>query len=79
VVALRGERRLTQVLAPRPLDALEGVASEGSLPKPETLRERGVYLITGGLGGLGLTVADYLGAHLPRAPRAAGSHAAARA
>ncbi len=61
VVALRGERRLTQVLAPRPLDALEGVASEGSLPKPETLRERGVYLITGGLGGLGLTVADYLG------------------
>lgn len=31
------------------------------------LRERGVYLITGGLGGLGLLVATHLRAHVPSA------------
>jgi acyl transferase domain-containing protein/thioesterase domain-containing protein/acyl carrier protein len=33
-----------------------------SNPPSETLREKGVYLITGGLGGLGLTLAEHLAA-----------------
>src|SRR5690606_25289470 len=92
VVALRGERRLTQVFVPRALESLGTsdvisaptaaatvpagaaagdvtghVAEAGpvhtpsdTMALPAALREQGVYLITGGLGGLGLTVADYL-------------------
>ncbi|MCB9656332.1 MAG: KR domain-containing protein [Sandaracinaceae bacterium] len=85
VVALRGDKRLTQVFVPRALapvgDAPKPSAAAASATKngagsaahaespaaaltPETLpaalRERGVYLITGGLGGLGLTVSQYL-------------------
>jgi len=52
VVAYRGRYRWTQryeaVTLPEPAD--------GSVP----LRQGGVYLITGGLGGLGLEIADYL-------------------
>ncbi|HEX2188135.1 MAG TPA: SDR family NAD(P)-dependent oxidoreductase, partial [Longimicrobiaceae bacterium] len=52
VVALRGGHRWVQdyeqVKLPRP---------EGTLP---VLREGGVYLVTGGLGGIGLQVAGYL-------------------
>ncbi|MEW5928794.1 MAG: SDR family NAD(P)-dependent oxidoreductase [Gemmatimonadota bacterium] len=52
VVALRGAHRWVQdyeqVRLPRP---------EGALP---VLRQGGLYLITGGLGGIGLQVAEYL-------------------
>ncbi|MCZ7679542.1 MAG: SDR family NAD(P)-dependent oxidoreductase [Sandaracinaceae bacterium] len=51
-IALRGPRRYEEVFEPCPLAALEGI--------PEALREEGVYLITGGLGGLGLTIAEHL-------------------
>jgi acyl transferase domain-containing protein len=58
VVAHRGSRRFVQGHEPRPrADACDSV-----------LRDGGVYLITGGLGGLGLEVAEHLagtlGAHL---------------
>lgn len=52
VVALRGDRRFEQFYAPTKLAAHEG--------KPTVLRDGGTYLITGGLGGLGLTMAEYL-------------------
>jgi acyl transferase domain-containing protein/thioesterase domain-containing protein len=52
VVALRGERRFEQQVEPFALAPIEG--------RPALLREGGVYLITGGLGGLGLTMAEHL-------------------
>ncbi|MDQ7808728.1 SDR family NAD(P)-dependent oxidoreductase [Amycolatopsis sp. A133] len=51
-VALRGSRRWVpgyEVLAPQPIDQAKDV-----------LREHGVYLITGGLGGIGLAMAERL-------------------
>jgi len=52
VVALRGTRRWVRQFEPLRLGE----------PDPQTsrLRRRGVYVITGGLGGIGLTLADYL-------------------
>jgi phthiocerol/phenolphthiocerol synthesis type-I polyketide synthase E len=52
VVALRGGERWVERFSPVPL----GPADERRLP----WRERGVYLITGGLGGLGLVLAGEL-------------------
>jgi len=52
VVALRGERRFEQVVDPIPLAPAERTP----------LREGGCYLVTGGLGGLGLTFAQWLAA-----------------
>jgi amino acid adenylation domain-containing protein len=51
-IAYRGGYRWTQTLEPTPLRKVEG--------KPVRLREKGVYLITGGLGGIGLVLAEYL-------------------
>jgi acyl transferase domain-containing protein/acyl carrier protein len=51
-VAYRGGYRWTQSLEPTPLKKLEG--------PPARLRHKGVYLITGGLGGIGLVLAEYL-------------------
>jgi acyl transferase domain-containing protein len=52
VVAYRGRDRWVPSLEPTPLaDAPRDAAP---------LRERGVYLLTGGLGGMGLTIAEYL-------------------
>ncbi len=56
-LAIRGGYRWEQALAPVPLAA----SGEGPL-----LKERGVYLITGGMGGIGLTLAE----HLARTARA---------
>ena len=50
-VALRDGRRWLRTFVPHPLPPG---------PTPEVLRERGVYLLTGGLGGIGLTLAGYL-------------------
>jgi NAD(P)-dependent dehydrogenase (short-subunit alcohol dehydrogenase family)/acyl carrier protein len=52
VFAYRGRHRWVQTFEPV---HLQRVAN----PKP-MLRERGVYLITGGLGGIGLVMAEYL-------------------
>ncbi|MCA0354199.1 MAG: SDR family oxidoreductase [Chloroflexi bacterium] len=51
-VALRGNRRWVQSL-----DRLKLAAQESSAPR---LRKHGVYLITGGLGGIGLALAEHL-------------------
>jgi acyl transferase domain-containing protein len=50
-VAYRGRHRWTQTFEPLPLAP--------RAPRPARLRERGVYLITGGLGSIGLTLAGY--------------------
>jgi acyl transferase domain-containing protein/acyl carrier protein len=52
VVAYRGGQRWVQVFEPMPLPE-----SHDAIP---TLRESGVYLITGGLGKIGLTLAESL-------------------
>ncbi len=52
VLALRGGRRLAEVFERSPLP--EAVDAS-------RLRDEGVYLITGGLGGLGLALAEHLG------------------
>ena len=52
VVAWRGNYRWLQSFEPLPLTA----TSEA----PKRLRERGTYLITGGVGGMGLAVGEYL-------------------
>jgi acyl transferase domain-containing protein len=51
-VAFRGRRRWVQTFDPVPLDPAPG--------RPSLLRPRGTYLITGGLGGMGLVFAHYL-------------------
>ena len=53
VVAYRSDRRWVQTFEALPLEDTGG-------PPPALLKERGVYLITGGLGSIGLTIADYL-------------------
>jgi phthiocerol/phenolphthiocerol synthesis type-I polyketide synthase E len=52
LVAYRGDARWVQTIQPSRL-------SQSPLP-PSLLRERGAYLITGGVGGIGLEVARYL-------------------
>ncbi|MBV8200688.1 MAG: SDR family NAD(P)-dependent oxidoreductase, partial [Acidobacteria bacterium] len=52
VIALRGDERLRR--------DYEAVRIEGGPPERLRLRAGGVYLITGGLGGIGLTFAEFL-------------------
>ncbi|AKF96326.1 type I polyketide synthase [Brevibacillus laterosporus] len=52
LVAYRGKNRWVQGYVPQSLDNGEET--------PSPLREKGVYLITGGLGGIGLILAEYL-------------------
>ena len=52
IVAFRGNHRWVPTYAPVRLDPVID-----AVPR---LRERGVYLITGGLGGIGLVLAEYL-------------------
>ena len=52
VVAYRGNHRWTRTYSPLPLAPTNA--------KPTLLRQRGIYLITGGLGGVGLLLAEYL-------------------
>ncbi|WP_394836410.1 amino acid adenylation domain-containing protein [Pendulispora rubella] len=51
VVALRGAHRWLPAVAPIPIE---------ESPRGAGLRERGAYLITGGLGGIGLALAETL-------------------
>ncbi len=52
VVALRGDQRLAREFEPARIEA--------SPPERLRLRTGGVYLVTGGLGGIGLTFAEFL-------------------
>ena len=52
IVALRGNRRWIQ--------SFEPVRLTQEQTQQSRLRERGVYVITGGLGGIGLAMAEYL-------------------
>src|SRR6185295_2343032 len=52
LIAYRGNNRLVQTF--------ERVHLSENVSEAEPLREKGVYLITGGLGGVGLLLADYL-------------------
>lgn len=54
-VCLRGAQRLSRAF--RPLKV------ESPTPERDAIRTGGVYLITGGMGGVGLVLADYLTAH----------------
>jgi non-ribosomal peptide synthase protein (TIGR01720 family) len=54
IVAYRGRYRWVQTYEPVTLDRRDRDA------RPVRLRERGVYLITGGLGGVGLVLAEHL-------------------
>ena len=56
VVAYRGRHRWVQDFEQIQLSAADG--------KPAKLRDRGVYLITGGMGGMGLELARYLAAEV---------------
>ncbi|MBO0798560.1 MAG: acyltransferase domain-containing protein, partial [Blastocatellia bacterium] len=58
VVAYRGHHRWSQIFEPMPL--------RGSTERSLRLRPGGVYLITGGMGGIGLELAE----HLARVARA---------
>lgn len=53
VMAYRGNYRWVQTFKPAPLDEIKASF-------PDRLREKGVYMITGGLGGIGLVLAEYL-------------------
>ncbi len=50
-VVLRGQRRFVERFDPMPL---------GKSAAPSRLREGGVYVVTGGLGGIGLSLAEHL-------------------
>lgn len=52
-VAYRQEKRLVQVYEATPLEK----------PEPSRLRQQGVYLITGGMGDIGLVLSTYLAQH----------------
>jgi phthiocerol/phenolphthiocerol synthesis type-I polyketide synthase E len=57
IIAFRGNHRWIQSL-----DSLKLAPAKG---RPNRLREGGVYLITGGLGAIGLTLAEYLAQAVP--------------
>ncbi len=57
LVALRGSSRWVRRIFPMPL------TSRPDEEKPGWIRDEGVYLITGGLGGIGLTIATHLARH----------------
>jgi len=52
IIAYRGRHRWLQTFEPVRLDAV--------VEQHSRLKKKGVYLITGGLGGVGLTIANYL-------------------
>jgi acyl transferase domain-containing protein/acyl carrier protein len=56
VIALRGDYRWIQTIKPVPLDMQQEI--------PGILKEKGVYLIVGGFGGMGFTLAEFLAKHL---------------
>jgi acyl transferase domain-containing protein/NAD(P)-dependent dehydrogenase (short-subunit alcohol dehydrogenase family) len=60
ILAYRSTHRWKRKFAPVNLPPAIQVSDHGSAPAVDRLRERGVYLITGGTGGVGLAVARHL-------------------
>jgi acyl transferase domain-containing protein/acyl carrier protein len=52
VMAIRGNRSWTQTYEPTPVEKPQAI--------PARLKQGGIYLITGGLGGIGFVLAEYL-------------------
>ncbi|HTR42238.1 MAG TPA: SDR family NAD(P)-dependent oxidoreductase [Pseudomonadales bacterium] len=59
VIAYRGKYRWQRAFKPRRLPAITAQTASEEI-QAQGLRQRGVYLITGGTGGIGLTIAKYL-------------------
>ena len=59
IIAYRGKHRWKKIFRPQKLPAAPAVAGEDGI-RALGLRPRGVYLITGGTGGIGLALARYL-------------------
>jgi acyl transferase domain-containing protein/acyl-CoA synthetase (AMP-forming)/AMP-acid ligase II/acyl carrier protein len=59
-VALRGGRRWIEAYEPAQLPRARSAGGAPAAMEPNRLRQGGVYLITGGLGGLGLALAEHL-------------------
>jgi acyl transferase domain-containing protein len=57
IAALRGPHRWVRSLEPAPI-----TGARGPEPGARRLKRHGVYLITGGTGGIGLTLAEFLAA-----------------
>jgi NAD(P)-dependent dehydrogenase (short-subunit alcohol dehydrogenase family) len=57
-VAFRGGKRWVRHFQPVRLEEIDDRGENGKSPLP--FREKGVYMITGGLGGMGLALAEYL-------------------
>jgi len=60
VIAMRGDFRWEQVFEPM-APAGESIKETQDIP---LLKQKGVYLITGGLGGIGIVIAEHLARHL---------------
>jgi acyl transferase domain-containing protein len=58
-IAYRGLYRWLKTVEPMPLKSTRQTAQHGS----QRLKKNGIYLITGGLGGIGRTLAGYLAEH----------------
>lgn len=60
VVAFRQNNRYISTFTQLPSEQIQGELNLGTNEASSRLRENGVYLITGGLGGVGLKLAEYL-------------------
>ena len=60
VLAYRGSQRWRRKFIPAPVPSVTPAPHRDDTPGPDRLRERGVYLITGGTGGIGLALARHL-------------------
>ncbi|WP_091834465.1 type I polyketide synthase [Marininema halotolerans] len=60
VLAYRGDQRYISTFKTLPKKEVQGALKLGPTAIAPQLREHGVYLITGGLGGIGLKLAEYL-------------------
>ncbi|NKQ19010.1 type I polyketide synthase [Brevibacillus laterosporus] len=60
VIAYRNQERYVRTFDQVPVEQLEATLSVSNEETVPQLRKKGVYLITGGLGGIGTKVAEYL-------------------